>query len=108
MRKLIIFEIILILFFVLAWNASKADKVNNLGYGTLDCGRVVSDYDANSTNELALNSYIVGVISGMLIQSNTFTEFSTDAIMQETINNCRNNPLKILMRAIEETFWKIN
>ena len=107
MRKLIVFETILIIFFVLAWSLGKADKVNNLGYGTFDCGRVVSDYDSNSTYELNLNSYIIGVISGMLIATNNFTEFSSSAIMQETINNCRKNPLKKFMRAIEDTYWKI-
>ena len=108
MKKLILFETILIIFFVLAWNVSKADKVNLLGFGTQDCGAVVTAYDTDTMNELVYSSYITGVISGMLIESYTFTTFSSSAIIQETMNNCRNNPLKQFMKAIEETFLKIN
>ena len=106
MKKLIIFESILILFFVMAWSVSKSEN-NVFGYGHLDCGEMINLYDENEPNKTVFESYIWGFITALHLRNDTVSNASGTAIAMETINYCRNNPLETFYGAIIETYSKI-
>ena len=106
MKKLIIFESILIIFFVLAWNVSKGEG-NVYGIGNWDCGKVISRHSMGDWEEVVIDNYIQGYISASLIENGKMTDASGSAIILETINYCKQNPLKELWQAIMTTYFKL-
>ena len=107
MKKLIIFESLLIIFFVLAWNVSKAEKIdgNIWGLGTKDCGEVISDL--NIGYEDIYTAYITGMLTGVFYESGNTSTASTEAVYLETINYCKANPLSSFTKAIYQTYIKL-
>ena len=106
MKKLIIFESILIIFFILSWNVSKAEG-NIYGIGMWDCGKVVAEHSSGDWEEIVIDNYIQGYITASLIENDKVANFSGSAITSETINYCRQNPLKQLWEASMITYYKI-
>jgi len=114
MKKLILFESLLILFFVLAWNVSKSEQVNRIGFATQDCGWVVSKYESNDNNERTIykdkiDTYIWGVLTGLFMGTDRIADNppSAEALVLETINHCKNNAFDSFGKAIMITFAKM-
>ena len=77
MKKLIIFESILILFFVLAWNVSKSDgHFKNTSY-------VLDNLDSNS----AVKVYAMGVVDGILGYSVTLKYYEYNNPICQPLDN---------------------
>ena len=106
MKKLILFKSILIIFFVLAWNIAKSEG-QIYGIGMWDCGKVVTRYSEGDWEEVVIDSYIQGYITGSLIENDKLTNASGSAVSIETINYCKKNPLKQLWEASMITYYKI-
>ena len=103
-----IFGLLVTLSFILfSWNIIKAEEAWVYGIGNWDCGETISSYSNSDTGELTVSFYIQGFLSGMLGASNQTSSASGPAVIQETINYCKNNPLMQLHEAIYSTYVKI-
>ena len=106
MKKLVIFEVIFIIFFVLALNVSKAENFF-YGYSTRDCGWITSEAK-DGISELTIHSYILGMTTGIITLGNRGgSNVSAEAIIAETMNYCKENPLEPFYEAIFSTYEKI-
>ena len=109
MKKLIIFESILILFFVLSWNVNKAFSENYFyGYSTRDCGWIISHAKEDDIAELSVHAYILGMTTGIITLGNRGgSNASAEAVIAETMNYCKANPVEPFYDAIFSTYEKI-
>ena len=76
MKKLILFEVLLIIFFLMTWSVSKAE-FNVWGLGMKDCGEMVANYNSgDETLRFGYIQYVAGVITGMMIGTNNTSSTS--------------------------------
>ena len=102
------FKLLVTLFFLLfSCNIIKAEEAWLYGMGNWECGQAISSYQNSDTGEISVSTYIQGFLSGMLGVSNQTSSASGPAVIQETINYCKNNPLMQLHEAIYSTYVKI-
>ena len=102
------FKLLVTLCFLLfSWNIIKAEEGWLYGMGNWDCGQAISSYQNSDTGEISVSTYIQGFLSGMLGISNQTSNSSGPAVIQETINYCKKNPLVPFHEAIYLTYAKI-
>ena len=91
----------------MVWNVSKAE-FNVWGRGMEDCGEMVTNYNNGDEGlRFSYTHYITGVITGMMMATNNTSDASNHAIILETYNYCKENPLEKFYWAIAMTFNKL-
>ena len=105
MKNTLVIKVIIILFL----SFSAHSKQNNIigGYGLLDCGEIISDWEKSAVFKNVYGAYLNGVLTGMFYTTNTATTSSPQALQLYTLNYCKQNPLEPFMYAIEETIQKV-
>ena len=100
-------RLVIILLLILNFKQAFSDNVV-LGFGGRDCGWIISEYESNDYSMLAIRTYILGYISGLLSEGDRGgTSSSPQAIIQEALNQCKENPLERFFIVLYRTWLKI-